>query len=143
MKTNLLKAIAFAIVMTPLYNCSVEPEELLLQEENMTFELANVLLAEPDVCTCLDPKVQIINNGTVLFNLEVYTADLILQNSVYNLQPGSTSEWLTISTGNTLFSLSNVGFPDEKVVFDMSTCSELTLEIASDNSLLPSQPIQL
>lgn len=141
MKTNLLKAIAFAIVMTPLYNCSVEPVEQLLQEENLTFELADEQLS--DGCADQDPKVQIINNGTVPFNLEVYSSDLLLQNSLYNLQPGSTSEWLTFSTGSILFSLTNDGFPDEKVLFDMDTCSELTLEIVSDNSLLPSQPIQL
>ena len=63
MKTNLLKAIAFAIVMTPLYNCSVEPVEQLQQQELTLEQSVTSLTDEAPPCSGEDPKSRVTNNS--------------------------------------------------------------------------------
>ncbi|NND52169.1 MAG: hypothetical protein HKN54_07175, partial [Flavobacteriaceae bacterium] len=60
---NLLKTIAFAILIMALYNCSTEPVDFsetatIINEESPISEEANA-------CSGLNPEARITNNGDV------------------------------------------------------------------------------
>ncbi len=140
MKTNLLKAIALAIVMTPLYNCSVEPTDQL-EQQLAVVPLSSVEQSqEVSACSGENPRARLINNGTLTFNFRIYSTTGSLLGSEANLEPGEISDWKTFPNGQSLFSITAVDFNGEKVSHLMDFCTEVSLEIDSNNQLKNVQP---
>lgn len=141
MKTNLLKAIAFAIVMSPLYNCSVEPLEHLIQEEVSTIEIANEIdLATP--CVGQNPKARVTNNSDNDVNFEIHDSLGNLLDAVYGLNPGEVSDWKNFPSGVTTFTVSTVE-SSKTVTITMGICMAYDVAIDENNHLNTDIPIQL
>lgn len=139
MKTNnLLKAIALAIVMTPLYNCSIEAIEELQQETNQLTTTLNAV----DVCNAQIPKSRITNNSNQIVDFEIHDANGILVNYVYGLNPGDTSDWKTFPVGMTTFTIST-SESVKPVNIDMGTCMAYDVAIDVNNQLNTSSATQL
>ena len=137
MKTYLTKAIACAIVLTTCFSCSIEPID---NPQSITITSEESLL---DPCTGVNPTARLTNNGDVNFDLEIYTIDGILLNHEYNIAPGSASTWKSFVPGETMFSVTNSTYEDEKVIYTMNTCMEFDMEIGVDNKLTSATPVTL
>ncbi|MCK7590893.1 hypothetical protein M0G43_09950 [Subsaxibacter sp. CAU 1640] len=138
MKTNLLKAVAFAMVMTPLYNCSVEPVEQELQ----LAEIANEQTLDDTPCSGEDPKARVTNDSDNVVNFEIFDGNGALVNYVYGLNPGETSDWRTFPVGITTFSIST-SESSKPVRIDMGLCMAYDVTINENNQLDTDVPIQL
>ncbi len=145
MKPNLTnKAIAFAIVFTTFFNCSIESidnsqsESLIVQEEIQT-------VTESTTCSGSNPTARITNNGTVIVDFEILTIDGTLLDSEYSLAPGESSSWKTFDQGDIIFSITNEdpNINDLKVAYNMSACMEFDMEIGPDNLLTTATPESL
>ncbi len=141
MKTNLLKTIALAMVMTPFYNCSYEqfsqPNNDVIPIES-TFEL-NV---DDGPCSEQNPKTRITNNSNLLVNLEIEDINGDLLNYEYGLLPGETSEWKLFPVGTTTFKISTP-VTQKNIVIEMGLCMAYELVIDENNHLNTAVPIQL
>ena len=71
MKTYLTKAIAFAIVITTCYNCSVESVNNIDSESNNVIQI-NEPLEVDDVCVTQEPQAKMTNNSLLNANFEVF-----------------------------------------------------------------------
>lgn len=138
MKTNLLKRIVFTMLLLSMLNCSVEP----LEQSDVSLNSIETIPAIEETSTCdgSDPQVRVINNGTVPFDLEVYDTDGNFLNSIMGVHPTHTSDWVSFGEAETLFSITNSAAQDTKVVFLMENCTQLTIEIGSDNQWIYSEP---
>lgn len=139
---NLLKTIALVIVLTTCYNCTTESVDNI-QEELIANSDVSVLDAPNVACSGTIPQARLTNNGTVPFNLEIYSMEGTLLNHEYNITPGNTTSWKPFIEGETLFSVTNDTFEDEKVIYTMGTCMEFDMEIGIDNKLTSATPEQL
>lgn len=139
MKTNLLKRIVFTMLLFSMLSCSVEP----LEQSDVSLNSIETIPSIEETATCdgSDPRVRVINNGTVTFDLEIYDMDDNFLNSILGVQPTHTSDWVTFGEAETLFSITNSATPDLKVVFLMENCTQFTIEIGSDNQWIYSEPI--
>lgn len=142
MKTNLLKAIAFAIVMTPLYNCAVEPiEQQVLQEELSTIEIENEIdLTTP--CVGQNPQARVTNNNDIDVNFEIHDSLGNLLDAVYGLNPGEVSDWKNFPVGVTTFTVSTAE-SSKPVTISMGVCMAYDVTINENNQLDTDIPIQL
>ena len=138
MKTNLLKRIVFTMLLFSMLNCSVEPLEQSVVSLNSIEVIPTI--DEASSCDGSDPQVRVINNGTVTFDLEVYDTDGNFLNSILDVHPTHTSDWVTFGEAETLFSITNSATSDVKVVFLMENCTQLSIEIGSDNQWIYSEP---
>jgi len=142
---NLLKStIAFAIVMTTCFNCSVEPIETTLLEDSLLLEDSTTPETQ-DPCSNQDPQARITNNGTIAITLEIATIDGTILHTVQDLGPGNVSGYLTFSPGDIVFNVSKntTGISDEKVMYTMNQCMSYDIEVAPDNNLTSSLPVNL
>lgn len=141
MKTNLLKAIALAIVMTTCFNCSVEPmdnsQNLLLETQNSN---GIEQTATAMTCTGSNPKTRITNNGTFPSDYEIYDSNGVFIDGVYDVLPGTVSAWIFFPEGAIIFNVKIDTTSDQKVIHDMETCTELNLIIDSNNQLVDAIP---
>lgn len=141
MKTYLTKAIASAIVITLFFNCSIESIDNSVNALNVNqSELDDSTPVDP--CIGQDPKARLTNNGSVIFDIEIYSLDGVLLNHEYSIAPGETTAWKPFVSGETMFSVSNSVVADEKVVYTMGTCMEFDMEIGADNKLTAAVPVQ-
>jgi hypothetical protein len=140
MKTNLLKAIAFAIVMSSLFNCSIEPVDSTVLTEINSESLVQVMVEPP--CSGADPISRITNNSDNVVNFEIHDANGILVSSAFGLNPGDVSPWLSFPIGLTTFTVSNVE-SSKPVQIDMGLCMVYDVTINVDNQLDTDVPIQL
>ena len=138
---NLLKPIAFAILISACYGCSVEPIDT--QDTAANDLVITQEIADTNTCTGQDPEVRITNNGTVAISLDVLNDDDDVVGFVHNLLPGETSIWISFPPGDTLFSVTNDVVQDVKVVHSMNTCMIYDMEIDSNNELTSTPPEQL
>lgn len=138
MKTNLLKRIVFTMLLLSMLNCSVEP----LEQSDVSLNSIESTPEIDEVTTCdgSDSQVRVVNNGTVTFDLEVYDTDGNFLNSILGVHPTHTSDWVTFGEAETLFSITNSVTSDEKVIFFMENCTQLTIEIGSDNQWIYREP---
>lgn len=123
-----------------LTSCSVESIDNENQLLNATVETSESSL----ICTGANPQARLVNNGSVAFNFVIMSSGgNVIQ--ISNVMPNTTTNWSSFSQGDTLFSIvsSATGASDIKVGFTMNECTELNLEIDSNNLLVDSQPIDL
>src|SRR5690606_1276999 len=95
---------------------------------------------ETSSCGGSEPRARIVNNGTVAFDLEIFDTSGNFLNSIMDVQPTHTSDWVTFGEAETLFSISNSVTTDEKVIFFMENCTQLSIEIDADNKWIYSEP---
>lgn len=139
MKTNLLKAFALALVMMTCYNCSVEPIDNS-QNVSEVQEIAISQQASAMNCNGANPKARIANNGTLPLNFQIFDISGSLIHEVQGIVPGAVTEWSSFAAGNVIFNITIDSHSDQKVVFNMETCTELILETDANNQLVEGQP---
>ncbi|MEM5566129.1 hypothetical protein WNY78_13500 [Psychroserpens sp. AS72] len=140
MKNLLKNAIACAIVMSTLFNCSNESIENEQLEES--------LLVTPNAQTdCLnqDPQARITNNGTISITLQIVSTDGTVLHTVENIAPGNASGFLTFAPDDIIFNISKntTGIQDDKVVYTMDQCMSYDMSIGADNYLVSGSPDNL
>ena len=136
---NLLKMIAFAILLTALYNCTSEP----LSNSDLDQLIIENIDASADANNCIgdNPAARITNNGSVPVDLDIFDENGVLLGFVHNLAPVNVSNWISFPPGNNiLFAVSNDTYEDEKVIYDMTTCMIFDMEFESNNSLSNQTP---
>lgn len=139
---NLLKAIAFAIVIFTCYNCSVESAETI--QEDVSFsqeEMANVSTPQTQ-CTLQDPQAVLTNNSLLPADIEVFDQFGLLMTHAYGVPVGDVSSTLTFPDGVTTFVISTSSSTKE-IKIDMGNCMIYEVEINDDNQLDTDVPIQL
>lgn len=140
MKTNLLNAIALAIVMTTCYNCSVEPID---NSTSQLLEVPSVTILESQSaasCNGSNPKSRITNNGTQPLELQIFDGTGVLIDTAIDVQPNSVSTWFTFPEGATIFNVVINSHSDQKVMHVMNTCTELELQVDANNILIEATP---
>ena len=138
MKTNLLKRIVFTMLLFSMLNCSIEPVEQPNVSLNSNESFPSI--DETSSCGGSEPRARIVNNGTVAFDLEIFDTSGNFLNSIMDVLPTHTSDWVTFGEAETLFSISNSVTTDEKVIFFMENCTQLSIEIDADNKWIYSEP---
>lgn len=141
MKTYLTKAIAFAIIITSCFSCSIESIDDSTNAFTINDSVAEDLPLDP--CVGESPKARLTNNGTITFDLEIYNLSGELLSYENNITPGEISSWQTLVSDETVFSVSNTLIPDDKVMYTMNTCMVFEMEIGPDNKLTGAVPVQL
>ncbi|MBO6606365.1 hypothetical protein [Psychroserpens sp.] len=140
---NLLKFIvAFAIIST-CYNCTVESLDGAPLDGAVIS--AATLNSNPPPCSDQDPQARITNNGTIPVTLEIATVDGTILHTVADLAPGNVSGYLTFAPGEIIFNIekNTTGESDEKLFYTMNQCMSFDIEIAPDNNLTNSTPVNL
>lgn len=144
MKNNLLKAFALAFAMTPLYNCSVEPADNSTFNDDNAVPLQEAQATDSQeflaVCSGSDPRARITNNGTVSFDYEIYDASGAFIIGIYNISPGTVTQYATFSEGTIIFNVETASGVDQKVAHLMENCTEINMEIDVNNLLLTAAP---
>lgn len=142
MKNLLRSIIAFAIIST-CYNCTVESDENVLLED--TLITASTFNSNPPPCSNQDPQARITNNGTISVTLEIATLDGTILHTVADLAPGNVSGYLTFAPGDIIFNVekNTTGESDEKQIYTMNQCMSFDIEVAPDNNLTNSTPVNL
>ncbi|WP_299229275.1 hypothetical protein [uncultured Psychroserpens sp.] len=138
---NLLKAIAFAVVISTCYNCSVESIDNSEEIANISEPIVQDEALNP--CVGANPTARLTNNGNVSFDLEIFTIGGDLLNHEYNVMPGNVSSWKSFAPGEVIIAISSTVTNDFKIVYEMDPCMEFDLEIGIDNLLIDSVPTQL
>ncbi len=140
---NLLKTIALAIVVSTWCNCSVESLDGAPIEGSVIS--AATLNTNPPPCSDQDPQARITNNGTVPITLEIATGDGTILHTVADLAPGNVSGYLTFAPGEIIFNVEKnaSGESDEKLFYTMNLCMSFDIEVAPDNNLTNSTPVNL
>ena len=139
MKTYLNKAIAIAILLTSFYNCSVEPTDNF---QNQTISIEALEDLDSNTCSGISPKARMTNNGTIPFDFEIYDSSGSLIIGFYNVLPSTQTDWYSFDEDNTIFVVENDSVEDQKVSHQMDNCTEINLEIDSNNLLTNAQPQQ-
>ena len=143
MKNLLKNAIACAIVMSTLFNCSVESIESI---ENESLEASAPESSNPLFdCSGQDPQARITNNGTISITLQIASIDGTVLHTVDNLAAGSASGFLTFAPDEIIFNISKntTGIQDDKVVFVMDQCMSFDMVLGADNYLVAGSPENL
>ena len=136
MKNLLKNAIASAIVMSMLFNCSVESIES--EQEQLLFQTPN---AQND-CADEDPQARVTNGGTIAITFQISTLDGTVLHLVENIAPGNSSGFLTFAPDDIVFNISKntTGIQDDKVVFTMNQCMSFDMVLGADNYLAAGSP---
>jgi len=123
----------FAVVFS-ISSCSVESIDEQIQAEAPQLELQ---AESVQTCSNNDPRSKLTNNGTVALTFTVYSNDMNSVATQSNIQPGTSSGWISFTPGETMFSIkSNTsGVSDSKLEFSMDTCTEVDIVIGTDNSV--------
>ncbi|WP_431134878.1 hypothetical protein [Psychroserpens mesophilus] len=139
---NLLKAIAYAIVVSTCYNCSVESTENS-QEESLVLQEQIAALDEPDeVCSGQDPQAVLTNNSLLAADFEVFDQFGLLMTHAYGVPVGDTSTVLSFPDGVTTFIVST-STSIKEIRIDMGNCMIYEVEIDENNQLDTDVPNQL
>ena len=143
MKNLLKNAIACAIVMSLLVNCSVESVEIM--DSELLEQSAPMLLEVLMVCADQDPQASITNNGTIPVTFEILTLDGTILHTIPNIAPGNSSGYLTFAPDEIVFNISKntTGLQDDKIIFVMNHCMSFDLELGFDNYLVAATPYDL
>ena len=128
------------MVMTTCFNCSVEPIENSQTETLSIQEIAISNQAAAMNCNGSNPKARISHNGTLPADYEIYDASGAFIGAAYDVMPGSISDWITFPAGNVIFNITIDSMSDQKVGFSMETCTELNMQLDSNNELMDVQP---
>lgn len=139
---NLLKAIAYAIVISTCYNCSVESTDPI-QEESLFSQEEIIDLEAPDVlCTSQDPQAVLTNNSLLSSDFEVFDHFGLLMTHAYGVPAGDVSPMLTFPDGIVTFIVSTSSSTKE-IKIDMGNCMIYEVEIDENNQLDTDVPTQL
>ena len=141
MKTYLTKAIAFAIVITTCYNCSVESVNNIETQSNSVVQIDPPLEVD-DVCVTQDPQAKMTNNSLLNANFEVFNQSGTLITHDYGVLPGAESSVLSFTSEIVKFVISTSESIKE-IEIDMGNCMVYEVTIDEDNQLDTDQPIQL
>lgn len=135
---NLTTIMAGALLGVFFFSCSVEPlEQSIIDQANLEENLNQGVT----MCVDSDPEARIVNNGTVAIDLDIFDENGNLLGFVHNLLPSETSVWIAFPEGNNiLFAVSNDFVEDEKVIYDMGTCTIFDMEFTSANQLSNATP---
>lgn len=135
---NLTTIMAGALLGVFFFSCSVEPlEQSIIDQANLEENVNQEIAA----CVDADPEARIVNNGSVAIDLDIFDENGNLLGFVHNLLPSETSVWISFPEGNNiLFAVSNDVVEDEKVIYDMSTCTIFDMEFTSSNQLSNATP---
>ncbi len=141
---NLLKAIAFAIVVLTCYTCSVEPAETVQEESVILQEDQNAFVADEAEtnCTSQDPQAQLTNNSLLDADIEVFDHFGILMTHAYGVTAGTVSPVLSFPDGVTTFVIST-SQSSKTITIDMSDCTIYEVEINENNQLNTDAPTAL
>lgn len=139
---NLLKPIIAFAIMSMCYNCTVDSIDNTLETTSVVTDTFN---SNPPPCADQDPQARITNNGTIAVTLEIATLDGTILHTVADLAPGSVSGYLTFAPGDIIFNVAKntTGESDEKLFFTMNQCMSFDIELAADNNLTNSTPVNL
>ncbi|MFK7781604.1 hypothetical protein [Psychroserpens sp.] len=138
---NLLKTIAFAIVMSTCYNCTVDSADTVQNNELLSQEVTNSD-APAIQCANQDPKAILTNNSLVPANLEVFDQFGLLMTHAYGVPAGDVSSDLTFPDGMTTFVVST-STSTKEIKIDMGNCMIYEVEIDMNNQLDTDVPNQL
>lgn len=139
---NLLKAIAYAIVISTCYNCSVESAETI-QDESIVSQVETNAFDMPDVlCTNQDPQAVLTNNSLLSVDFEVFDQFGLLMTHAYGVPAGNVSPTLTFPDGVTTFVISTSASSKE-IEIDMGNCMIYEVVINENNNLDTDVPNQL
>lgn len=142
MKKLLQSIVAFAIILT-CYTCTTDSyNDAPLEDAVIT---ASTFNSNPPPCSNQDPQARITNNGTIPITLEIATIDGTILHTVADLAPGNVSGYLTFAPGDIIFNVEKnlTGTSDEKLFYTMNQCMSFDLEVAPDNNLTNSTPVNL
>ena len=103
---NLLKAIAYVIVMSTCYNCSVESAEIVQEESTLIQEEIVAFDESDEVCTIQDPQAILTNNSLLSIDFEVFDQSGLLVTHAYGVPAGDISPVLTFLDGVVTFIIS-------------------------------------
>ena len=138
-----LLRIACAIMLLSFFNCTTElvdnQEELFSDTESQ-----DVVIDTPEAaCFGQSPKARITNNGSVDVNLEIYNeSGNLVSDEINAVEPGEVSSWITFSSGETTFVVSNNN-ASKIIVIDMGNCMAYDMIIGTNNQLTSDQPMHL
>ena len=134
-----IKKTAITLSFVTILRCSVQPIEL---EESFMQNSTN-----PSNFTCTDsnPEARLINNGTISYRLRIFSPDLTNIIQIINIDPGTTTNWISFPAGDILFAIDNnsAGVTDIKTEVTMQNCEIFELVILQDNTMLPSTPTSI
>lgn len=86
-------------------------------------------------CENEDPRARIVNNGTDKASVQIKTSGGSTEN-INNIQSGQVSAWSSFASGNTEFTVSVQGMPDDTlIIVDMVDCWEYEIIIDSNNNV--------
>lgn len=136
-----LKLGTFCVLMSFLFfNCSTEAidseTQNLVQTESISSDFPETN------CANQEPIARLLNNGSLHFDLEIFDEEGQLLYSVYNIHPGTSTDWVDLPVGQITFNVSNSN-SSKPVVLDMGNCMAYEMEIGSNNQLMSDQPIHL
>lgn len=92
-------------------------------------------------CENEDPRAQIVNNGTDKASVQIKTSGGNTEN-INDIESGQISEWRSFAAGNTEFTVSIQGLPDDTLItVNMLDCWEYQIIIDANNqvSSLPAE----
>ena len=139
---NLLKAIAYAIVISTCYNCSVESAETI-QDESIVSQVETNTFDMPDVlCTNQDPQAVLTNNSLLSVDFEVFDQFGLLMTHAYGVPAGNVSPTLTFPDGVTTFVISTSASFKE-IEIDMGNCMIYEVVINENNHINTAVPSSL
>ncbi len=92
-------------------------------------------------CENEDPRARIVNNGTDKASVQIKTSGGNTEN-INNIETGQSSDWSSFASGNTEFTVSVQGMPDDTlIIIDMVDCweYEIIIDAANQVSSSPSE----
>ena len=135
---NLLKnvaIIAITLMLLSFFNCTTKSVDTIQNDSlNASIYQNDVVIDNNDVTVGQSPSAIIINNGTMVVNLEIYDANGILVGQENNIEPGKTSSLKSFNAGETTFVVSNANL-DKIIVLDMDAQMTNSMVIASNNQI--------
>lgn len=139
---NLLKAIAFAVVVSTCYNCSVESTETIEEESILSQEEIANSEAPEILCTNSDPQAMLTNNSLLPADFEVFDQFGLLMTHAYGVPAGDVSPTLTFPDGVTTFIVST-SVSSKEVKIEMDNCMIYDVVINEYNHLNTDKPTEL
>lgn len=86
-------------------------------------------------CENEDPRARIVNNGTDKASVQIKTSGGSTEN-INNIESGQVSEWRSFASGNTEFTVSVQGMPnDTMIAVNMVDCWEYEIIIDAANQV--------
>lgn len=139
---NLLKAFAYAFVMSTCYNCTTESVEIIQDDTLITQEEIAAFEELDDVCTSQNPQAVITNNSLLAVDFEVFDHFGILMTHAYGVPVGDVSPVLTFPDGVVTFIVST-SISTKEIKIDMGDCMIYQVEIDENNQLNTDVPTPL